>query len=415
MAHTTTSGHKDPSTGAAPFAPPRGSHIAHFYSNDAALVSEVGVRLASTLSAGGAVVVIAEPGHRKALSQYVESRGIDLGLLAGQGRWLPIDATKALNEFMDGGAPDPRRFASLIGGVLDRLAAAVARHGSGHAPIAAYGEMVAVLWEKGNRTASLRLEELWNDLARTRTFHLSCGWPLSLFSTGDDAMAVERICSEHSQVSPTLGYGFMGDDERRRGGFLWQLKAHKVLQNVSRISRQTLGFYRDATSPVRISISEAVDEVLAMNEYRLRLQDISVWKNIRPGLSIRWQQGECKHILSNLIANAIDASTDGADIYITARASRHPVTGAAGIRFAVGDQGVGIPSALYPRVFTPFFAGRKDINIGLGLWTVKDLLDRRGGLIRCRSRVSIAGSPRSSGTLMTAFLPAAPSATSAAA
>ena len=302
---------------------------------------------------------------------------------------------------MAGDLPDPDRFAALIGGVFDRLAAAVALHGKEKAPIAAYGEMVAVLWEAGNPKASIRLEQLWNDLARSRVFHLSCGWPLAFFSRAADGVSVAEICAEHTHVTPSLGYNNMSEEERRNGGFLWQLKAHKVLQNVSRITRQTLDYYRDASSPVSISIPKAIDEVLAIYEYRLRLQDIEVRKKIRPGLEILWPQGECKHVLSNLIANAVDASSPGAEIYLSAHASRHPVTGFPGVRLVVGDQGIGIPAAVCSRVFSPFFAGRKDINIGLGLWTVKELLDKRGGTIRCRSRV---GTP--SGTLMTAFLPA---------
>lgn len=396
---TAPQSHADPRSLRLP-ASAEGSHTAHFYSSDPQLIAEVGLRLFRAIAAGGSAVVIADGAHRKGLCDFLELRGIDLHRVTNQGRWLALDASKALAEFMVGDVPDAARFRSLLGGVLDRLAAAAARYGKENSPIAAYGEMVAVLWEKGNSAAALRLEQLWNDLARNRVFHLSCGWPLGFFSRAADGQSVAEICSEHTHVSPTLGYNNMSADERQSGGFLWQLKAHKVLQNVSQITRQTLGFYRDASAPVRISVHEAIDEVLAIYEYRLRLQDIEVRKNIRPGLEILWPPGECKHILSNLIANAIDASAPGAEIYLSARASRHPVTGVRGVRLFVGDQGIGIPPSVCSRVFSPFFAGRKDINIGLGLWTVKELLDKRGGTIRCRSRVGAR-----SGTMMTAFLP----------
>lgn len=391
-----------------------GSHTAHFYSSDPSLVAEVGQRLAAALAAGGAAVIVADQPHRRELAEYVEHRGIDLIRVANQGRWLALDATKTLSEFMAATGPDAQRFASLVGGILDRMASAAAMHGNQSAPIVAYGEMVAVLWQSGQKTASLRLEGLWSELGRSRTFHLSCGWPLRFFSRSEDAAALSEICSQHSHVSPALGYTTLSEEERRRGAFLWQLKAHNVLQHVSQISRQTLGYYRDASSPLTLSVSEAVDEVLAIYERRLRLKDIEVTRKIRTGLSIHWPQGECKHILSSLVANAIDASAQDSTIYLAAHASRHPITGASGLRLVVGDQGAGIPPALSSRVFTPYFVGRKDINIGLGLWTVKDLLDKRGGFIRCRSRVAVAGSKRPSGTLMTAFLPAEPAMNAAA-
>ncbi|HEY6448329.1 MAG TPA: ATP-binding protein [Acidobacteriaceae bacterium] len=392
----------------------RGSHTAHFYANDASLASEVGQRIAAALVAGGAAVIIADQPHRRELAESVEHRGIDLTRVANQGRWLALDATKALSEFMAGGEPDPQRFALLVGGILDRLASAVRAHGNESAPIVAYGEMVAVLWQEGQKQASLRLEDLWNDLARGRPFHLSCGWPLRFFSRREDAAALHRICSQHTHVTPARGYNNLSDDERGRGAFLWQLKAHNVLEHVSQISRQTLGFYRSPSPAASLSFSEAVDEVLAIYERRLRLKDIEVARKIRPGLAIRWPQGECKHILSSLVANAIDASSQESTIYVAAHAARHPGTTAPGLRLLVGDQGTGIPAAQCSRVFAPYFVERKDINIGLGLWTVKDLLDKRGGFIRCRSRMTIAGSGRPSGTLMTAFLPTDPAITAAA-
>lgn len=380
-----------------------GTHTAHFYVDDPSLIAEVGQRFAAALGAGGAAVVIADFPHRRDLAQFVESAGIDLGRAAAQGRWLALDARKTLDEFMDRDAPDPQRFGSLIGGVLDRLAAALAMRGAGASPIAAYGEMVALLWRDGNPDASFRLEDLWNDLGRTRTFHLSCGWPLRYFSSGADGIAVDKICSQHTHVTPSVNHEGSGEGQRRHGSALWQLKAHTVLEHVSQISRQTLGFYRSGGSPASVSISEAVEEVLAIYHSHLELNEITVTKKIRADLSVRWPQGECKQILSGLVANAIDASYPGAVIYLGSHESRHPATGARGVRFTAGDQGVGIPSTQRRDIFTPFSRVRKDINIGLGLWTIKDLLSKRGGYIHCRSRT---GAP--SGTLMSVFLPYEP-------
>ena len=58
--------------------------------------------------------------------------------------------------------------------------------------------MVAILYENGNPEAAIRLEQLWNDVARTRAFHLSCGWPLDFFSRTADGVDVAKICAEHS-------------------------------------------------------------------------------------------------------------------------------------------------------------------------------------------------------------------------
>ena len=379
------------------------THIAHFYSDDSSLVAEAGAYLANALRAGGAAVVIAESSRRQAFADQVEALGIDVAQADKQDRWMGLDASATLAEFMVDGWPDEQRFNRLMSAILDRLTAASARATSAIPPIAAYGEMVTVLWKHGKQAAAIRLEELWAALGRNRVFHLSCGWPLDMFSDARDALAVERICRLHTGILPKLGSEVTEPKDRQRMSLLWQLKANKVLQRVSRISRQTLGFYRDASAPAWIDLREAVDEVLSIYDQRLRDKNIAVVRKIRPNLRLFAPLGEVKYVLSKLVANAFDSSFQGSSIYLGAHKTRHPVTGAQGIRISVGDQGIGLTEALREQVFSPFFAARRDINVGLGLWTVKDILDRRGGFIRCRSRII-----EPSGTVMTAFLPVQP-------
>lgn len=384
-----------------------GTHTAHFYSDDSVLLTEVGLHLADALRAGGAAVVIAESSRRQAFTDHLESLGIDVARADKQDRWMGLDASATLAEFMVDGWPDEQRFNRLISAILDRLTAA-ATSTNPAPPVAAYGEMVTVLWKRGQQAAAIRLEELWAALGRKRIFHLSCGWPLDMFSDARDALAVDRICSLHTDVLPKLGSEPGEAKDRKRMSLLWQLKANKVLQRISRISRQTLGFYRDVSAPGWTSLQDAFDEVLSIYDQRLRDRNITVVRKIRPNLRIFAPLGEVKYILSKLVANAFDSSSHGATIYLGARGGRHPDTGAHGVRISVGDQGIGLDQALCAQVFSPFFASRKDINVGLGLYAVKEMIERRGGFIRCRSKVSAP-----SGTVMTAFLPLEPIAVSA--
>ena len=386
----------------------RGSHTAHFYSDEATLLSEVGLRLANALRAGGSVVVIAEESNRRGVAQHLESMGIDVARLNNADRWMALDASAALAEFMVDGWPDEKRFNRLIAGILDRLTAAAATPLNPAPPIAAYGEMVTILWKRGQQAAAIRLEELWAVLNRDRAFHLSCGWPLNMFTTDRDALAVDRICSLHTELSPKVGSEPGEGKGRQRMSLLWQLKANKVLQRISRISRQTLGFYRDVSAPGWTDLQDALDEVLSIYDQRVRDGQIRIVRKIRPNLRIFAPLGEVKYILSKLVANAFDSSFHGSTIYIGARAARHPETGARGIRISVGDQGIGLDHALCAQVFSPFFGSRKDINVGLGLYAVREMIERRGGFIRCRSKVTAP-----SGTVMTAFLPLEPIALAA--
>src|ERR1700735_2680587 len=225
--------------GAVAGPPAPGSHSAHFYSSDALLVTEIAQRLGTTLAAGGSAVVIATAAHRSAFEEQLRSRGLDLVRIAEQGRWRSLDAADTLAEFMIEGWPDAKRFASLIGSILDSLTRAIDPTAVSEKPlVAAYGEMVSVLWEEGKTGASIRLEELWNEMVRTRRFHLSCGWPLRFFSRDTDGVVIQRICSEHNHVVPGQGYDAMTEDERRRNTVVWQLKA-QALEEETHQSRQT--------------------------------------------------------------------------------------------------------------------------------------------------------------------------------
>ncbi|HEY1809890.1 MAG TPA: PAS domain S-box protein [Acidobacteriaceae bacterium] len=177
--------------------------------------------------------------------------------------------------------------------------------------------------------------------------------------------------------------------------------ADEELRRVAHIARQTLGFYRDTSSPVRIPVATAVGEILAIYDRRFHYKGIRIASEIPADLYLCVLQGEFKQIISNLVSNAIDASPQDCRLGIRAWNSRHPRTGAPGIRLVVADQGSGIPKAIRSRIFTPFFTTKRDVGTGLGLWIVRDLLVRRGGSILCRSR---AEGPRT-GTAMMIFLP----------
>ena len=63
-----------------------------------------------------------------------------------QGRYIALDAADTLSKFMVNGTPDPILFSELIGATVSRAAAAVRGE---HSRVAAYGEMVSLLWAEG--------------------------------------------------------------------------------------------------------------------------------------------------------------------------------------------------------------------------------------------------------------------------
>jgi PAS domain S-box-containing protein len=176
--------------------------------------------------------------------------------------------------------------------------------------------------------------------------------------------------------------------------------ADRELRRVSHIARQTLGFYRDNSRSQQFGVAKAVDDVLTIYENRLRLKTLQVEKRIERGLTACTPEGEFKQILSNLIANAIDASKERGRILIRARAAHHLQFGHQGIRVTMADEGAGISSEDKRKLFTPFFTTKSEVGTGLGLWVTRDLIGKRGGSIRFRSRNQIK-----SGTTMSFFMP----------
>jgi len=58
-----------------------------------------------------------------------------------------------------------------------------------------YGEMVDVLWRRGDTRAAIQLEMLWNDLANRHDFSLLCGYAMGNFYKDAEK---REICSHHT-------------------------------------------------------------------------------------------------------------------------------------------------------------------------------------------------------------------------
>lgn len=202
------------------------AHRVQFYSDHGHLLDGLSRSIGSALGAGDAGIVIATEEHREGLTRRLKARGLDVDLAAQQGRYIALDAAETLSKFMLDGLPDAARFADVVGGVVAR--AAVAANGEGRR-VAAFGEMVALLWAEGNPNAAIKLEQLWNDLARTYSFDLRCAYPISSFGQAADNALIEKVCAEHSHVMPVESYTSLLDDgERFRAIILLQQKAQAL-------------------------------------------------------------------------------------------------------------------------------------------------------------------------------------------
>ncbi|MGB0014855.1 MAG: MEDS domain-containing protein [Candidatus Sulfotelmatobacter sp.] len=144
------------------------------------------------------IVVATEP-HRDRLLPRLRSHSFDIAAAIEQGRYIPLDAAATLSTFMVDDLPDPARF---IEAAANRFAAAVkaAKGEDPHPRVAVCGECDPPLWTLGNGEAAIRLEKLWNDIAKTYDVDILCGYPLGSFHSEPSSQIIQRICAEHSAV-----------------------------------------------------------------------------------------------------------------------------------------------------------------------------------------------------------------------
>ncbi len=93
--------------------------------------------------------------------------------------------------------PDPAKFLRVTGDLIAEAAKTVKVT---PARVAACGECAPLLWAQGKAEAAIRLEHLWDELAKSHGLDVLCAYPLGSFQGGMHSHVFERIRAEHSAV-----------------------------------------------------------------------------------------------------------------------------------------------------------------------------------------------------------------------
>ena len=178
-------------------------HAVQVYADLDDLARSVAAYLSAGFENGEPAVVVATREHVARIAETLAGAGWDERRIQADRLLVLADADATLAEFMDGGLPSATRFEAVLGGLLDRVAERFPR-----VRIRVFGEMVDLLVERGQTEAVVRLEQLWNELARRRSFSLLCGYRLDVFDRATQTGLLPDVCAEHSHVLPA------GDPER---------------------------------------------------------------------------------------------------------------------------------------------------------------------------------------------------------
>jgi hypothetical protein len=171
-------------------------HAVRFYRSLESLSSSVTRFIVGGVAENQPALIIATPAHRTAILAAL-GHGIDTIALQQAGGLVCRDAEELLDSFMVGDMPDEDLFLRRVQPALASMSGLEGR------VVRAYGEMVDVLCQRGQIEAALRLEDLWNTVARKHGLALLCGYSMDGPYGPRD---VERICSRHSHILADSGY-----------------------------------------------------------------------------------------------------------------------------------------------------------------------------------------------------------------
>ena len=178
-------------------------HFVAAYDEPGALVACVASFVAEALENGSPVVTISRTAHRHAVDDALADLGADPVAASRAGTLVTLDADETMSMFMVEGRPDPARFAAVVASLVP----------TGGGPVSAFGEMVALLWERGEVAAALELESLWNTAIAEQPIRLLCAYPGELLS-GSSLSDVARACDLHDRVSLIGAHPGAGDIPR---------------------------------------------------------------------------------------------------------------------------------------------------------------------------------------------------------
>jgi signal transduction histidine kinase len=152
--------------------------------------------------------------------------------------------------------------------------------------------------------------------------------------------------------------------------------AQQELSRLSNVTRLTLSYARPQSMARLVDPAEVVMNVLFLFRLRLEGKAIEVERVFREPVSIFLFSDELQRILTNLVANAIDALPPrGGVLRITVQQEDdHALV-------CVEDNGSGIPPERASRIFEPFYTTKGDVGTGIGLWVTKELAEKNGGSI----------------------------------
>ena len=109
-----------------------------------------------------------------------------------------------------------------------------------------------------------------------------------------------------------------------------------------------------------------MEQAIAIHRNRIETRGIAIERRYEDSISLICYGGEIKHVLVNLIGNAIDAMNHEGRLQVRVRTLRDHDRQSSAVRIIVADTGCGIPKEIVSHFFEPFQTTKRDTHTGLG-------------------------------------------------
>jgi hypothetical protein len=191
---------REPWRGLLASAGPR-DHIVQLYQDQEFLNRAVCRFAAGALANGEAVILVPTLAHWDAFCPRLEAEGVDVKAVQHRGQLTIVDADELLPSFMRDAMPDAPVFLGLAQDVISRA------RGAGRYPkVRWWGEMVNILWERGDVAASMSLEDLFDQLAHGNEIAIFCSFLMDNFNGDIHSRLLPRLGENHSHLIPVQDY-----------------------------------------------------------------------------------------------------------------------------------------------------------------------------------------------------------------
>ncbi len=176
-------------------------HIVQLYQDQDFLNRAVCRFAGAALANGEGIILVPTLSHWNAIRPRLEGEGVDVEAARKRGQLTIIDADQLLPRFMRDAMPDSSMFLGLAGDVVGQ-----ARAGGSYQKVRWWGEMVNVLWERGDAAASMSLEDLFDQLASKQDIAIFCSFLMDNFDGHVHAHMLPRLGETHSHLIPVEDY-----------------------------------------------------------------------------------------------------------------------------------------------------------------------------------------------------------------